>query len=68
MYFVGSANYVKIKGKQASKDEAPILVGAPHSSFFDALSVLLSGPAAVVGKVEAGEIPFVGSKLAQSTS
>lgn len=62
MYFVGSANWIKIKGQIASPKEAPILVGAPHSSFFDALSVLISGPASVVGKIEAGEIPLYGSK------
>jgi lysophosphatidylcholine acyltransferase / lyso-PAF acetyltransferase len=62
MFFVGSANWVKIKGKIADPKDAPILVGAPHSSFFDAIAVLVSGPASVVGKVEAGEIPFYGSE------
>jgi 1-acyl-sn-glycerol-3-phosphate acyltransferase len=62
MYFVSSASWVKVKGKLASPKEAPILVTAPHSSFFDPLAVLLTGPASVVGKVEAGEIPFYGSK------
>lgn len=62
MYAVGSANWVTIKGKMATPKEAPILVGAPHTSFFDALSVLISGPSSVVGKVEAGDIPFYGSK------
>lgn len=62
MYFVGSANWVKVKGKLARTDEAPILVCAPHSSFFDALAVLISGPSSVVGKIEASEIPFYGSK------
>ena len=62
MYVVSSANYVKIKGKIASPKEAPILVTAPHSSFFDPLAVILSGPASVVGKIEAGEMPFYGSK------
>lgn len=61
MYVVGSANYVKVKGKLASPKEAPILVTAPHSSFLDPLAVLLTGPASVVGKIEAGEIPFYGS-------
>lgn len=54
---------MKVKGKLASKEEAPILIGAPHSSFFDALAVLLSGPASVVGKIEAGEIPLYGSRF-----
>lgn len=63
MYVVGSAHYVKVKGKQASSKEAPILIGGPHTSFFDALSVILAGPGSVVGKIEAGEIPFYGSTL-----
>lgn len=62
MFAVGSANWVKVKGTLASPREAPILLGAPHSSFFDALSPLLTGPASVVGKVEAADIPLVGSK------
>lgn len=61
MFFVGTAHYVTIKGKRASSKEAPVLIGAPHTSFFDTLSVLISGPGSVVGKVEAGEIPFYGS-------
>ncbi|CRK91201.1 CLUMA_CG004884, isoform A [Clunio marinus] len=60
MYVVGSANWIKVKGKLASPKEAPILIGGPHTSFFDALIVIISGPASVVGKVEAGKIPFFG--------
>jgi len=28
---------VKIKGEQASREEAPLILGAPHTSFLDAL-------------------------------
>lgn len=63
MFTAGSANWITVKGKRVSSKEAPILVGAPHTSFFDALVVLTSGPATVVGKVEAAAIPFYGSKL-----
>lgn len=63
MFIVGSAHYVKIKGKRASPKEAPILIGGPHTSFFDTLSVIVSGPGSVVGKIEAGSIPFYGSML-----
>jgi lysophosphatidylcholine acyltransferase / lyso-PAF acetyltransferase len=52
-----------VKGKQASCSEAPILVGAPHTSFYDVLAVLVSGPASCVGKIEASDIPFFGSKI-----
>lgn len=62
MYIAGTAHYVNVKGKRADPKDAPILLGAPHSSFFDALTVILSGPGSVVGKIEAGDIPFYGSK------
>jgi 1-acyl-sn-glycerol-3-phosphate acyltransferase len=52
-----------VKGKQASCKEATILVGAPHTSFYDVLVVLASGPASFVGKIEASDIPFFGSEL-----
>jgi len=61
MYVIGTAHYVKIKGKKADPKDAPILLGAPHTSFFDSLTVVLSGPSAVVGKIEAGDIPLFGS-------
>ena len=32
---------VKVKGKQASRKEAPILVGAPHSSFLEAVIMIM---------------------------
>lgn len=62
MIFIGSGHYVKIKGKRADPKEAPILIGAPHTSFFDSLAVVMSGPSCVVGKIEAGDILFYGSK------
>lgn len=62
IFTVGSAHWVTVKGKIAPPEEAPILVAAPHSSFFDSLAVLISGPSSVVGKIEAGDIPFYGSE------
>lgn len=38
-----------IKGRQASRDEAPILVAAPHSTFLDAGLVYVTGfPSTIV--------------------
>jgi len=34
---------ISIKGRQASRSEAPILVGAPHSSFLEALIIYMCG-------------------------
>lgn len=66
MFTAGSANWITVKGKRVTSKEAPIIVGAPHTSFFDALVVLTSGPATVVGKVEAAEIPFYGSEFTKN--
>merc|ERR1739848_479073 len=38
---------IQIKGKQASRAEAPILVGAPHSSFIEALVIYMCGASPV---------------------
>lgn len=62
MYFFGSFHRVKITGRQASSKEAPILVLAPHSSFFDSISVVLFGPPSVLAKAETASLPFLGSK------
>lgn len=63
MFFFGSAHWIKVKGKLAPAKEAPILVCGPHTSFYDSLAVLISGPSSVVGKIEASHIPFYGSKF-----
>ena len=38
---------ISIRGQQASRSEAPILVGAPHSSFLDALIIYVCGSSPV---------------------
>jgi len=52
-----------IKGKQASPRDAPILVVAPHSTFFDSLAVCVMGGPSVVAKAETSSIPFWGSLI-----
>lgn len=54
---------VKIIGKQASPEEAPILCVAPHSTFFDALAVCVMGAPSVVAKAETSTVPFWGSLI-----
>lgn len=63
MYFFGSFHRVKITGRQATSKEAPILVLAPHSSFFDSISVVLFGPPSVLAKGETESLPLLGSKF-----
>jgi len=52
---------VRIEGEQASSKDAPILVVAPHSTFFDSLPVVLMGAPSVVAKAETTSIPFWGA-------
>jgi len=54
---------VKVKGEQASSKDAPILVVAPHSTFFDALAVAVMGAPSVVAKAETSNIPFWGDLI-----
>lgn len=63
MFFFGSFHRVTVTGRQATAKEAPILVLAPHSSFFDSISVILFGPPSVLAKAETASLPFLGSKF-----
>lgn len=54
---------VRVKGEQASSKDAPILVVAPHSTFFDALAVAVMGAPSVVAKAETSNIPFWGDLI-----
>lgn len=53
---------VKVKGKAASIQEAPIFVAAPHSSFFDAIICALTGMPSIVSRAENLSTPVFGSK------
>jgi 1-acyl-sn-glycerol-3-phosphate acyltransferase len=35
--------HVEVRGRRAPRSEAPLLVGAPHSSFLEALAVVYYG-------------------------
>jgi len=62
MYFFGMGFRVVVKGKKASSAEAPILVVAPHSSFFDAIACIEAGLPSSVSRSESLEAPIFGSK------
>lgn len=63
MFFAGSFQRIKILGRQVTSKEAPILVLAPHSSFFDSIAVVLFGPPSVLAKAETAFLPFFGSEF-----
>lgn len=57
---------VRVKGEQADSKDAPILVVAPHSTFYDSLPVVLMGAPSVVAKAETTSIPFWGAIIRMS--
>ncbi|XP_014219649.1 lysophosphatidylcholine acyltransferase [Copidosoma floridanum] len=63
-FFVcGGFHYLRVKGRQASFKEAPILALAPHSTFFDALPVTYLGGPSIVAKAETSQLPFFGKLI-----
>lgn len=52
---------VIIKGKQASRSEAPILVAAPHSTFFDGGLIYVIGFPSTICRRESGANNHIGS-------
>jgi lysophosphatidylcholine acyltransferase/lyso-PAF acetyltransferase len=68
LYFVGSLHYIKYKGQRASPSEAAVLVGAPHTSYFDSLCVVVCGPSSVVAKHETASLPLFGSRSNTKTN
>lgn len=57
-----SIHCIKTKGKPAPAKEAPIIVCAPHSSFFDPLAVAITR-ASYIGNEESKKMPIFGSKF-----
>jgi len=51
---------VSKKGTQLPPSEAPVLVVAPHSSFFDALVIFWCGLPIIINRVENQNLPFIG--------
>ncbi|XP_028029118.1 lysophosphatidylcholine acyltransferase isoform X1 [Bombyx mandarina] len=57
---------VRILGRQhqaGSSREAPVVVMAPHSSFFDAIAIVCLGAPSVVAKADTARIPFIGQLI-----
>jgi len=51
---------VRITGSRVSKSVAPVLVAAPHSSFFDALAIFWSGLPFIISREENRDLLFIG--------
>lgn len=61
--FCCSFHKVKINGKRASRDEATILVVAPHTSLFDFFIGVEAELPCVVSRSENATVPLVGNIL-----
>lgn len=59
----GAAGFHRVRtvGEQATRQQAPVLVVAPHSSFYDGLAAVVAGGPTIVAKEENSFIPVVGS-------
>lgn len=58
--FYAAGFRIKIIGKQATRQEAPILVGAPHSSFLEAVIMIMCG-ASPVSRMESRDAIIISS-------
>ncbi|XP_050351725.1 lysophosphatidylcholine acyltransferase isoform X1 [Nymphalis io] len=57
---------VRIVGREnlpKSPRDAPVLVIAPHSSFFDAIAIVCLGAPSVVAKADTARLPFIGQLI-----
>lgn len=63
----GGFHYLRVKGKPASKMEAPIIVAAPHAGLFDILiAVILWPPPTIISREENAKLPILGSTFSHS--
>ncbi|XP_043251813.1 lysophosphatidylcholine acyltransferase isoform X2 [Colletes gigas] len=67
--FMGRVTYqaggmrIIVRGRQASRSEAPILVVAPHSTFMDGGIVYITGFPSIIVRRESGLNPFIGKLI-----
>lgn len=52
---------LEVKGRQAPREEAPVLVAAPHSTFLDAGIVYLTGYPSIICRKESGRTVWLRS-------
>lgn len=52
---------VRTVGEQATRQQAPVLAVAPHSSFYDGIAAIVADGPIIVAKEENSFIPVIGS-------
>ncbi|KAM4708543.1 lysophospholipid acyltransferase LPCAT4 [Discoglossus pictus] len=63
MFFMCGFHWITIRGRRAPSSEAPLLVVAPHSTFFDPIVTVVCDLPSVVSRVENLNIPVIGALL-----
>ncbi|CAM4551023.1 lysophospholipid acyltransferase LPCAT4 isoform X2 [Lepidochelys kempii] len=63
MFFLLGFMQIRVRGQRASRLEAPILVAAPHSTFFDPIILLPCDIPMVVSRTENLHVPVIGALL-----
>uniref|UniRef100_A0A8C5QSE7 Lysophosphatidylcholine acyltransferase 4 n=1 Tax=Leptobrachium leishanense TaxID=445787 RepID=A0A8C5QSE7_9ANUR len=63
MFFMCGFHWITIRGRRAPSSEAPLLVVAPHSTFFDPIVTVVCDLPSVVSRVENLKIPVIGALL-----
>ncbi|KAL7855708.1 hypothetical protein AOLI_G00193120 [Acnodon oligacanthus] len=63
VFFFTGFLWIKVKGRQATQQEAPVLAVAPHSGFLDMLVLCVSGLPTVVSRSENTKLPVIGALL-----
>ncbi|XP_011301246.1 1-acylglycerophosphocholine O-acyltransferase 1 isoform X2 [Fopius arisanus] len=54
---------IVVRGRQASRAEAPILVVAPHSTFIDGGIIYVTGFPSIIVRIESGLNPYIGKLI-----
>ena len=52
---------METKGKLATREEAPVLVVAPHSTYFDGFAVFWADLPYIISRQENRSIPLIGT-------
>ncbi|XP_054286951.1 lysophosphatidylcholine acyltransferase 1-like isoform X1 [Macrosteles quadrilineatus] len=63
MLFWWGFHWLRVKGSKASRFRAPLLVLAPHSSFFDILPIIYMKDVTIISKAENLKLPFIGKLI-----
>lgn len=65
LFFLLGFLRIRVRGQRASRLEAPVLVAAPHSTFFDPIVLLPCDLPKVVSRAENLSVPVIGGERIQ---